>query len=101
MGLELDVLPAALYLRFKERIFPAAAFQDISPLIRRQRMVKSPYEIEQLRRAAAILDEAFAAVPEILRPGLTGHVTRCSRAANCSRWWPRVPCPCVSRATRG
>jgi Xaa-Pro dipeptidase len=44
---------------------------DISPLIRRQRMVKSAYEIEQIRRAAAILDETFAAIPELLRPGLT------------------------------
>jgi Xaa-Pro aminopeptidase len=45
--------------------------KDISPLIRRQRMVKSAYEIEQIGRAAAILDESFAAVPELLRPGLT------------------------------
>jgi Xaa-Pro aminopeptidase len=34
-------------------------------------MVKSAYEIEQIRRAAAILDETFALVPELLRPGLT------------------------------
>jgi len=71
LGLELDVLPAAVYLRFKDQLFPGAPIQDLSPLIRRQRMVKSPYEIEQIRQAAAILDETFTAVPEILRPGLT------------------------------
>jgi Xaa-Pro dipeptidase len=71
LGLELDVLPASLYLRFQAKIFPKFRFQDVSPLIRRQRMVKSPYEIEQISQAAAIMDEAFAAVPELLRPGLT------------------------------
>jgi Xaa-Pro dipeptidase len=71
LGLELDVLPASLYLRFQTKIFPKVRLQDVSPLIRRQRMVKSPHEIEQISRAAAILDEAFAAVPELLRPGLT------------------------------
>ena len=71
LGLELDVLPASLYLRFQAKLFPQTPLKDISPLIRRQRMVKSAYEIEQISRAAAILDESFAAVPELLRPGLT------------------------------
>jgi Xaa-Pro dipeptidase len=71
LGLELDVLPAALYLRLHNKIFPGIVIQDISPLIRQQRMVKSAYEIEQIRRAAAILDETFAAVPGLLHPDLT------------------------------
>jgi len=71
LGLELDVLTASLYLRFQTKLFPQTPLKDISHLIRRQRMVKSAYEIEQIGRAAAILDESFAAVPELLRPGLT------------------------------
>lgn len=71
VGLEMDILPAALYLRFHNKIFPGVSFKDISPLIRRQRMVKSAYELAQIRRAAAVLDETFAEVPELLRPGLT------------------------------
>lgn len=71
LGLELDILPASLYLRFRDKIFPRATIKDISPLIRRQRMVKSAFEIEQIRRAAAILDETYAGVPGLLRPGLT------------------------------
>jgi len=71
LGLELDVIPATLYLRFTKDLFPETPIRDISPLIRRQRMVKSVYEIEQIRRAAAILDEAFAVIPELLQPGLT------------------------------
>jgi Xaa-Pro dipeptidase len=71
LGLELDVLPAALYLRLQDKIFPGTTIQDISPLIRQQRMVKSAYEIGQIRRSAAILDETFAAVPGLLHPDLT------------------------------
>lgn len=71
IGLELDVLPAALYLRLKEQLFPRARFRDLSLLVRRQRMVKSTYEVEQIRRAAARLDEAFAQVPQLIRPGMT------------------------------
>ena len=71
LGLELDVMPAALYLRFREQLFPRAPLQDLSPVIRRQRMVKSAYELEQLRGAAAILDRAYQLIPELLKPGVT------------------------------
>jgi Xaa-Pro dipeptidase len=71
VGLELDVMPAALYLQMKERFFPSRPVLDLSPLIRPQRMIKSAYEIDQLRRAAAILDETFTVVPELLKPGVT------------------------------
>jgi Xaa-Pro dipeptidase len=71
VGLELDVMPALLYQRLKEQIVPQQPIRDLSPLVRRQRMVKSPYEVEQLRRAAAILDQAHQTVPELLKPGMT------------------------------
>ncbi len=71
LGLELDVIPAALYMRLREQLFAGREVCDVSPLIRRQRMVKSLYEIEQIRQAAAILDEVQQAVPELLKPGLS------------------------------
>lgn len=71
LGLELDVIPAALCQRIQEQLFPGQPLKDLSPLIRRQRMVKSAYEMEQLRRAAAILDQAYEQVPELLKPGAT------------------------------
>lgn len=71
VALELDVLPAALYLRLCQQVFPHHQIDDLSPWIRRQRMYKSPYEIEQLRRAAAIMDQAFQTVADMLRPGMT------------------------------
>lgn len=71
VGLELDVMPASLYQRITEQIFPQHPVQDLSPLIRKQRMVKSDYEIAQMRRAAAILDEAHGQVLRFLQPGIS------------------------------
>ena len=71
VGLEMDVIPAAFYQRVQEQVFPRHPIRDISPLIRKQRMVKSVYEMRQLRRAAAIQDRAYEQVPELLRPGIS------------------------------
>ncbi len=71
LGLELDVLPAGLYRRLRGQIFPQQEVRDISPLIRLQRMVKSAYELEQVRRSAAILDQVYAEIPSLLRPGVS------------------------------
>jgi len=70
LGLELDVLTAQLYQRLT-KLFPRHPVQDVSPLIRRQRMVKSPYELAQLRRAATVLDQVHQEVPALLKPGVT------------------------------
>lgn len=70
IGLELDVLPAAYYLRLVQ-LFPGIEFADASEGIRRVRMVKSPYEVQQMRGAAGMLREAFAHIPEWARAGAT------------------------------
>jgi Xaa-Pro dipeptidase len=69
-GLELDVLPVARFRRL-EALFPGAAFVDIGPDIVRQRAVKSAWEVERVRAAAAIADEVYALVPGLLEEGLT------------------------------
>lgn len=71
LGLELDVISASFYQRFTEQLFPRHPIQDLSPIIRQQRMVKSAFELTQLRRAAAILDQAHAQVPRLLQPGIS------------------------------
>jgi len=71
IGVEMDVMPAALYRRLREQIFPQRPFQDLSPLIRRQRMIKSPYELAQINRAAEILDEVLEAAAGFITPGRT------------------------------
>jgi Xaa-Pro aminopeptidase len=71
LGLDLDVMPFAFCQLLKERLFRQAEIRDLSLLVRQQRMVKSAYEIEQLRGAAAIQDEVMAAAPGLLKPGIS------------------------------
>ena len=40
-------------------------------VVDRVRLVKSPLELECVRRAASIVDAAFLAIPELVRPGMT------------------------------
>lgn len=70
VGLEMDVLPASYYLRFKE-IFPDVEFLDISQAIRETRMIKSLFEIEQIRKAGRMLGLAFEHIPGWMIPGTT------------------------------
>ena len=70
LGLELDVMPVGFFRRL-EKLFPQRQIKDVSPLIRRRRMIKSAYEIGQLRRAAAILDQALKDAPRLLKPGVS------------------------------
>ena len=70
IGLELDVLPTNLYFGY-QRLFAERNLVDISDLIRRVRAIKSPYEIEMMRRAAGLSDQVAARVPGLLREGMT------------------------------
>jgi Xaa-Pro aminopeptidase len=70
IGLEFDVLPVN-QLRQLEKMFPQSEFLDISKAIKQVRMIKSPYEIDQLRYSAKILDEVFEYANKILKPGMT------------------------------
>lgn len=70
IGADLDVMPAQLYLKFRE-IVPDAEWTDASALLRRVRAVKSRYEVQRIRiaaqAAARALDEGLAE----LREGMT------------------------------
>lgn len=70
IGLEMDVLPAGYYLRFQD-LFPGTEFPDAGAAIRRTRMIKSQYEVEQIRKAASMLQKAFKEIPTWAQPGLT------------------------------
>jgi len=83
IGLEGDVLPVH-QLRQLEKMFPQSEFVDISKAIKQVRMIKSPYEIGQLRHSAKILDEVFEYAKRILKPGITeieaeSHLTELGR----------------------
>jgi Xaa-Pro aminopeptidase len=70
LGLELDVLPAALYLTYRD-IFSGVDITDISPAVRRVRAVKSDHEIDLITTAAALSDRVAESVAEFLREGMT------------------------------
>jgi len=70
IGLEMDVLPARLYLSYRD-LFPLAELADVSTLIRSVRMVKSHREISLVRRAAEIADDLFKTVPRLLKESET------------------------------
>jgi Xaa-Pro dipeptidase len=69
-GMELDVLPANLTFRYQD-LFPGTGLVDVSPLVRRVRMIKSPYEIEIQRQAACLLDRVVRQVGDLLHEGMT------------------------------
>jgi Xaa-Pro dipeptidase len=69
VGLELDVLPAAIYLRLL-RLFPGVEMVDVSMPVREVRQVKSSYELAQLEEAARQVDYMNRCVPGLLREGM-------------------------------
>ncbi len=78
IGLELDVLPANLYLRYQEK-FKNNHLVDISSSIRKIRAVKSEYEIGQMKEAARISKSVFLHARDIIKAGmaeveLAGHL---------------------------
>ncbi|MDQ3994097.1 MAG: Xaa-Pro peptidase family protein [Actinomycetota bacterium] len=70
LGLELDVVPAALYLQYVHRL-DSFELDDCSQILRRIRARKSAWELEQIRRAAAMLSYVDRWVADTLREGMT------------------------------
>jgi Xaa-Pro dipeptidase len=70
IGLEMDVLPVRYYLVLC-RDFPEANFVDVSELVRKVRMVKSEYEVSQIRKSCEILCQVMMEAQRSIRPGMT------------------------------
>ena len=70
LGMELDVLPVNNF-RLYSGLFPDAEIEDISPLVKAVRMVKSSYELAIINQAARMNDTLFSTVKDILREGLS------------------------------
>ncbi len=68
IGLELDVIPAFLYLRL-QKMFPQAELVDISTAIKELRLIKSPFEIGIIRKGAEISRQMLEAAPRFLEEG--------------------------------
>lgn len=58
---------------FLVRSFPRAEVREATPLLRRMRAIKSPREVDLLRRACRLADAAMEAAMKAVRPGITEH----------------------------
>ena len=65
IGLELDVLPAARYLRYRD-LLPDAELVDVSDVLAGVRAIKSTWELTMIGKAAEQVAAAFAAAPALV-----------------------------------
>jgi len=70
LGLEMDILPVKTYQVY-QGLFPHAEMVDISSLLRETRMIKSDYEVSQIRAAARITDRMYEQVPRFIEESET------------------------------
>ena len=69
IGLTYDVTPLQQF-NYYSKLLPDCQFSDISPINRELRSVKSSWELERMRYAGAQLSRVFAAVADMLKPGM-------------------------------
>lgn len=70
IGMELDVLPVNNYTYY-QTLFSDVRIEDISTQIRLIRAIKSDYEIDLIRQAAAFSDQVAQALPGLVEEGMT------------------------------
>jgi Xaa-Pro aminopeptidase len=68
-GMELDVLPVLVFERWKS-ILGYDNIVDVWPLIRDLRLIKSPFEILQIKRSGEIISRVFEKAKDIVREGM-------------------------------
>jgi Xaa-Pro aminopeptidase len=69
IGMTFDAVPVQQHA-FYTKVLPGKSFVDISMIVRELRSVKSPDEIGQLRKCAALLSSVIAQVPQFLTAGM-------------------------------
>ena len=70
LGVEMDILPARDYFRY-ETLLEGTRLVDGSSLIRDVRKIKSPFEIDLMRRAGEIGQRVYNKARDFLREGMT------------------------------
>jgi Xaa-Pro dipeptidase len=70
LGLEFDVLPVRDYFRYQD-LFQGARFVDASPVLRNTRKIKSPFEVDLMRKAGEIGRKAYQEGRKIIEEGMT------------------------------
>jgi len=70
IGMELDVVPVALFNRFQAAL-GGSEMVDVSHLVRTVRAVKSDYELEIMKDAALLVDAMVKRAKEVVKVGMT------------------------------
>ena len=70
LGFESDRMPVAVFERLRSSL-GSMDFADISVPVLLARMLKSDYELRQIRRAARVVDAGIGKVPGMMREGMT------------------------------
>lgn len=94
VGVEKDILPVNYFENMANAV-PSTKFVDISPLILRQRSIKTKKEIELIKRAAEISNNSLEAIKRILKFGMTEieleiEIEAIKRKMGHERMWERT-----------
>jgi Xaa-Pro aminopeptidase len=68
-GMELDVVPVSVFERWKS-LLGFENFTDVWPFIRDLRIVKSPFEIVQVKKSGGVCDHVFKKARDVIREGM-------------------------------
>ncbi len=87
IGLELDVTTWSVVDRLS-KVFTGAAVTNASPLMRKIRSVKTPYELSLLKLSGEKHDRVYRRIPHLYQPGMTDielqvEIERVSRLEGC------------------
>lgn len=87
IALELDLLTYAMATRLM-KVFDGWAVKNASPLMRRARAVKTPFEIERIAASGVKQERVYRRVPHLYRDGMTDlelqvEIERTSRLEGC------------------
>jgi Xaa-Pro dipeptidase len=84
-GMEMDVVPVSVFERFKKTT-GFEEFVDITPLIRELRIIKSPFELEQVKGSGRIISRIFEKAKDIIREGVRELDIDAELVAEGRRW---------------
>lgn len=71
LGMELDILPVKDYQRYQNIFGQNTRITDVSSVIKKQRAVKSDYEINLTKTSGVLHGQVFAKIPGLIREGMT------------------------------
>ena len=69
LGIEEDFMPIGDYGRLRE-LLPKVRFKDASSVLKRWRMIKSPYEVDLLKKAGAVACAGWHASLQVAKAGM-------------------------------